>query len=77
MNIQMAPLVNKNPVNEKHLGFSKLVKQLKAKGIKEEEIPDEIKLSEDANALAAWIGRKKYGKEKFQKMAAAGKKKAK
>jgi hypothetical protein len=26
-------------------------------------------------AVAAWIGRKKYGKAKFQKMAAAGRKK--
>jgi hypothetical protein len=29
----------------------------------------------DPAALAAWIGRKKYGKEKFQKMATAGKRK--
>ena len=28
----------------------------------------------DAGALAAYIGRKKYGKEAFQKMAAQGKK---
>lgn len=27
-------------------------------------------------ALAAWIGRKKYGKKRFQKMAAAGRKRA-
>jgi len=31
--------------------------------------------TKDAGALAAWIGRKKYGKEKYQKMAAEGKKK--
>lgn len=30
---------------------------------------------EGANALAASIGREKYGKAKFQKMAVAGKKK--
>lgn len=30
---------------------------------------------ERANAIAAAIGREKYGKTKFQKMAAAGKKK--
>jgi hypothetical protein len=30
-----------------------------------------------ANALAAFIGRKKYGKTQFQKMAVAGKKKSK
>lgn len=30
---------------------------------------------ESANAIAAAIGRKKYGKDKFQKMAVAGKKK--
>jgi hypothetical protein len=76
MNIQMAPLVNEKLVSEKHLGFKKLVKQLKAKGIKEEEIPDEIKLSEDANALAYWIGVRKYGKEGMTKKAAAGRKKA-
>lgn len=28
-----------------------------------------------ANALAAYIGREKYGKKKFQQMAVAGKKK--
>lgn len=27
-------------------------------------------------ALAAWIGRKKYGKKKFQQLAAAGRRKA-
>lgn len=30
---------------------------------------------ESANAITASIGREKYGKEKFQKMAVAGKKK--
>ena len=30
---------------------------------------------ERANAITASIGRKKYGKEKFQKMAAAGRRK--
>ena len=44
--------------------FKKLVKELKAKG------------AEDPKALAASIGRKKYGKAAFQKMAAAGKKRA-
>lgn len=28
----------------------------------------------DAKGLAAYLGRKKYGKKKFQKLAAAGKK---
>lgn len=46
---------------EKYIGFAKLSKQLKAKGAKNPE------------ALAAWIGRKKLGKEKFQAKAAAGK----
>jgi hypothetical protein len=32
---------------------------------------------ERANAITAAIGRKKYGKQKFQQMASAGKKKAK
>lgn len=30
-----------------------------------------------SKALAAWIGRKKYGKTKFQKMAANGRKRKK
>ena len=46
---------------EKYIGFKKLAQQLKKKGIK------------DPKALAAKIGRKKYGKEKFQKLAAKGK----
>jgi hypothetical protein len=41
--------------------FKKLVKELAAKG------------SKDPKALAASIGRKKYGKTEFQKMAAKGK----
>ena len=42
--------------------FSKLSAKLKKKG------------ADDPDALAASIGRKKYGKEKFQEMAAKGKK---
>jgi hypothetical protein len=30
----------------------------------------------EAKALAAWIGRRKYGKKKFAAMSAAGRKKA-
>lgn len=42
--------------------FAKLTAQLAAKG------------AADPKALAAFIGRKKYGKAPFQKMAAAGRK---
>lgn len=49
-------------LEEKYSGFEKTKKALAAKGAK------------DPAALAAWIGRKKYGKEKFQKAAAEGKK---
>lgn len=46
--------------------FQELAKKLdKKKGVSKE----------GANALAAYIGREKYGKSKFQKMAVAGKKK--
>lgn len=52
-----------NDLEEKYEGFSKLKAKLShQKGIT------------DPAALAASIGRKKYGKEKFQKMAADGKK---
>ena len=44
--------------------FAKLEKSLKGK-------------VKDPAAVAAAVGRKKYGKEKFQKMAAAGRKRAK
>ena len=37
----------------------------------------EGKSREQAKAIAAAVGRKKYGKEKFQKMAAKGRKKNK
>lgn len=44
-----------------YTGFKKLTKQLASQGAK------------DPKALAAAIGRKKYGKEKFQKAAKGGK----
>ena len=40
--------------------FKQLSSKLKGQGVK------------DPDALAAWIGRKKYGKKKFQKLAAKG-----
>lgn len=43
--------------------FDRLKGKLRRKGVKK------------PGALAAWIGRKKYGKRKFQKMAAKGRKK--
>jgi len=42
--------------------YKKLVGDLEKRGVK------------DPKALAAYIGRKKYGKAKFQKLAAEGKK---
>lgn len=42
--------------------FKQLVSQLKRKGVR------------NPAALAAWIGRKKYGKQRFQQLAAAGRK---
>ena len=49
-----------NDMIENYEGFEKLTGELKAKGARSPE------------ALAAWIGRKKYGKKKFQSKAAAG-----
>ena len=46
------------------MGFAAVKKAVAAKGAR------------NPAAVAAYIGRKKYGKEKFQAMAAAGKKKA-
>lgn len=51
-------------IRNPYLGFRKLVKQLESKGAK------------DPKALAAWIGRRKYGKKAFQEMAAAGKRRS-
>jgi len=51
------------PMEEKYMGFKKLVSTIKAKGG-----------ARDPEAVAAAIGRKKYGAEKFQAAAAAGKK---
>jgi hypothetical protein len=50
-------------LNEKYMGFKKTVGALKKQGG-----------IENPEGLAASIGRKKYGKEKFQKAAAAGRK---
>jgi len=49
-------------LDEKYMGFEKTKQALASKGAK------------DPAALAAWIGRKKYGKGKFQAAAAKGKK---
>lgn len=46
---------------QKYLGFKKLLNKLKNKGVR------------NPAAVAASIGRKKYGKEKFQEYAAKGK----
>jgi hypothetical protein len=51
-------------LDEKYIGFKKLVQKLRSKK----------KPPRDPKAVAAAIGRKKYGKNKFQKAAAAGKK---
>jgi 8-oxo-dGTP pyrophosphatase MutT (NUDIX family) len=56
----LAEYVTKKPNPSK---FQKLVKKLETKG------------AEDPKALAAWIGRQKYGEKKFQQMAEKGKKK--
>lgn len=50
-------------MSEKYMGFKKTVAAIKKGGS-----------ARDPEAVAAAIGRKKYGKEKFQKAAAAGKK---
>jgi hypothetical protein len=50
-------------LDEKYQGFEKTVKAIKKGGS-----------ARDPEAVAAAIGRKKYGKERFQKAAAAGKK---
>ncbi len=47
---------------KKQSKFQKLVNQLSKKGVKEPK------------ALAAWIGRRKYGKERFQQMSQEGRK---
>ena len=50
------------------LGSGKRFEQLSAKIAKRKGV-------KDADAIAAAIGRKKYGKSKFQKMASKGRKK--
>ena len=69
--VEIVPVSNKksklqesvDQVNEKYMGFKKTVAAIKKGGS-----------AENPEAVAAAIGRKKYGKEKFQKAAAAGKK---
>jgi hypothetical protein len=56
-------LTKEGRITEKYQGFEKTVKAIKKGGS-----------ARDPEAVAAAIGRKKYGKEKFQKAAAAGKK---
>jgi hypothetical protein len=56
-------LAKEDQVNEKYQGFEKTVKAIRKGGS-----------ARDPEAVAAAIGRKKYGKERFQKAAAAGRK---
>jgi len=56
-------LTKEDQVNEKYQGFEKTVKAIEKGGS-----------ARDPEAVAAAIGRKKYGKERFQKAAAAGRK---
>jgi hypothetical protein len=58
-----AVAVVEQQLSEKYMGFKKTVAAVKKGGS-----------AENPEAVAAAIGRKKYGKEKFQKAAAAGKK---
>lgn len=62
---QNKPMLNESQqqVDEKYMGFDKTVAAIKKGGS-----------AENPEAVAAAIGRKKYGKERFQKAAAAGKK---
>jgi hypothetical protein len=55
--------MSESKLDEKYMGFNKTVASIKKSGS-----------AENPEAVAAAIGRKKYGKEKFQKAAAAGKK---
>lgn len=54
------PRTTSAPTSESHIGFKKLTARLRAKGV------------QNPSALSAWIGRRKFGKVKFAKMAAAG-----
>jgi hypothetical protein len=54
-------LAKEDQITEKYVGFEKLEKAIKKGGS-----------ARDPGAVAAAIGRKKYGKERFQKAAAAG-----
>jgi len=56
-------LAKEQKISEKYMGFKKLEKSIAKRG--------DVR---DPGAVAAAIGRKKYGKERFQKAAAAGKK---
>ena len=64
----MQGLVTLTTMNNMKLGgggrYQKLIGQLEKKGVK------------DPAALAAWIGRKKLGKAKFQSLAAKGRARA-
>lgn len=52
--------------------YDRLVKSLAAK----DRAKNKAGKPRDVKALAAWIGRKKYGKAEFQRRAAAGRKRA-
>lgn len=61
--------------DDEHLGFEKLQRSLAARRDDDDRSRDDYKVHDPA-ALAAWIGRRKMGKEAFQKKAVEGRHKA-
>ena len=68
-------MINRSSVRQQIMKSKKKRKPKLGSGARYKKLTKSLKKGGARNpkALAAWIGRKKYGKKKFQKLAAKGK----
>ena len=68
-------MINRSSIRQQIMKAPKKRKPKLGSGARYKKLTRSLKKSgaRDPKSLAAWIGRKKYGKKKFQKLAAKGK----
>ena len=70
-------MINRSSTRQQVMKAPKKRKAKLGSGSRFKKLTKSLKGARNPKALAAWIGRKKYGKKKFQKLAAKGRRKKK
>ena len=70
-------MISRSSVGQQIMKSKKKRKPKLGSGARFKKLARSLKGARNPKALAAWIGRKKYGKKKFQKLAAKGRRKKK